>query len=150
MEHIVETSGCDYLILRLSNVVGVTDNRFTIVNFLLDKIRNGEEFDLWMNSYRNIIDIDDVVKIAGYIIDAGDIYRNKIINVAFPTNIKTGELVRIIEEITGRKALYRKVLQGTEYFIDTTTSDEICYNIGIVFDDNYVRNTIRKYCEKRN
>lgn len=150
MEHIIENSGCNYLILRLSNVVGATDNRFTIVNFLLDKIRSGEEFDLWMNSFRNIIDIDDVIKIAGYIIDAGDKYRNEIINIAAPASIKTVELVRIVEEITGKKAVYREVSQGTEYFIDTRASDEICYNIGIVFDDNYIRNTIRKYSEKRN
>lgn len=82
MEEIVNSCN-DFLIIRLSNVVGVTSNPNTIVNYLYSKIASSTTFDLWRYAKRNFIDIEDVQSIASYMLN--NLSMNKVtLNIACP------------------------------------------------------------------
>lgn len=144
IEDIIRKSGNDFIIFRVSNVVGPSKNKFTIVNYLFDKIIRGEPFELWKNSYRNIIDIQDVYKTVDYII-RNNRFRNQTVNIASPVNTRVMDIVKIIEDITGSKAVFREVERGSSYHIDVTMITDIFGDIGFFFDGGYVRRTIKKY-----
>ncbi|MGV6987523.1 NAD-dependent epimerase/dehydratase family protein [Testudinibacter sp. P80/BLE/0925] len=67
MELILQDECDRYLIFRLPQVAGRTKSP-TIINFIYNKINNGEEFSVFSKSKRNIIDVDDVFKIVDYIL----------------------------------------------------------------------------------
>ena len=63
MEKIVEEHP-RYLILRLPQTAGKTENPHTLLNYIFARIIRSERFQVWKNARRNIIDVDDVVRIA--------------------------------------------------------------------------------------
>ncbi|MBI4688804.1 MAG: NAD-dependent epimerase/dehydratase family protein [Nitrospirae bacterium] len=144
IEDIIRKSGNDFIIFRVSNIVGPSTNKFTIINHLFDKIVKRESFELWKNSYRNIIDIQDVYKTVDYIL-RNNKFRNQTVNIASPVNTRVIDVVKIIEDITGSKAVFREVERGSSYHIDVTMITDIFGDIGIAFDGEYARRTIKKY-----
>ncbi len=63
MEHIIATESENYLILRVSNAVGKGGNKNTLINFLVDSIREKRMIKVHIEATRNLIDVSDVVKI---------------------------------------------------------------------------------------
>ena len=63
MERLIQSKAPLYNIFRLSNVVGNGGNKKTIINYLFEKINTKQAFSLWINCYRNIIDVDDAFQI---------------------------------------------------------------------------------------
>jgi hypothetical protein len=47
------------VIFRVSNPIGLTKNRHTVINYFVDHIQQNITFFVWENVERNIIDIDD-------------------------------------------------------------------------------------------
>ena len=80
MEKIVEEHP-RYLILRLPQTAGKTENPHTLLNYIFARIIRSERFQVWKNARRNIIDVDDVVRIAiGLALEEG--VRRESINAA--------------------------------------------------------------------
>ena len=50
-----------YLIFRISNVVGITSNRHTIINYLVTAVLTNSPLEIWQKAQRNIIKVKDVV-----------------------------------------------------------------------------------------
>ena len=63
IENLIKKNIQQYLIVRLPQIVGRNKNKFTLTNFLYKNIKLGKPTILWKNSIRNLIDIDDIVKI---------------------------------------------------------------------------------------
>jgi len=146
MENLIKNSGNDFIIFRVSNIVGPSANKFTIVNYLVDKITRDEPFELWGNASRNIIDLSDVYKIIDYIMQ-NCLSRNETVNVASGINTPVRELVKIIEEILGKCALFTIVEKGGSYKIDIEKIENIVRKIGIDFGGDYVKRSIKKYID---
>lgn len=144
IERMIRSSLADYVIFRVSNIVGGAANPNVIMNYLVNRISRGEEFPLWERASRNLIDIDDVVKIVGYALREGK-FRNQIVNVANPKNIGMLELVELVENYIGKKAHYSKTQFGGSPAIDTSSITEIREACSIEFGDDYVANLLRKY-----
>ena len=85
MENLV-ISNTNGVVIRLPQVVGRSTNPYTITNFIYLSIKNQKPFTLWEKAKRNLIDVDDVVKIVAAL-DVVDI-KHHIINVANVTNYK--------------------------------------------------------------
>jgi nucleoside-diphosphate-sugar epimerase len=131
------------LIFRLSNVVGNGGNSKTVFNFLFHQINNGQQFELWSKSYRNIIDIDDAFLIIDKIIKSGT--TNQIVNIASPFSKSISKIVESIEEFTGNKAIFQAVDKGTTYEIDTSAINQIIGELEIDFDKDYLQKILSKY-----
>jgi nucleoside-diphosphate-sugar epimerase len=134
----------DYLIFRLPQLAGKTDNPNTLLNFLYRKIKSQERFDLYTRASKNIIDIDDVVKIATYVVDK-NLKKNQIINIAFLKNCSVSQLVKYFEDIIGLKAIYNLVDKGEIYYIENDLANNISKELKIIFDDKYIENILKKY-----
>jgi len=132
------------IIFRLPQVVGPGGNPKTFVNFLYWSIKNGREFELWENSTRNIIDVDDVVKIVKYYIASFSIRQN-IVNIANPKNYKVIEVVNLMESLLNRKALYQIRNKGAKYTVDISEISRIIKERTKLFEDDYLQKTLKKY-----
>jgi len=130
MEQVIKNNSNNYLILRLPNVVGNGGSKSTIINFLINKVRNGQKFELWKNATRNIIDVEDVYKIVSHIIE-NRIFNNTTINIAYGQNNKISDILKSIEKIFDKKALYTLVDKGIDLKIDNEKIKTIMTDLSI-------------------
>lgn len=137
MENFIALNFKRYSIFRLPEVVGSKGNKSTIVNFLYDKISNGEPFEVWKNACRRIIDIKNIAEIVTKIIESGE-HKNSTVNIV-PDNVtKISELVTLFEKVLGCKADFKIVDKGSCYEIDNKT-------IKISTPKDYNEKLLRKY-----
>jgi nucleoside-diphosphate-sugar epimerase len=132
------------LILRLPQLAGKVANPHTLLNFMHARILRGENFNLWCNAKRNIIDVDDLVSIANQLITNKSL-RNVALNVANVVNYSILEIVRAMELAVGRDAVYKVVPRGYSYQIDISPIYSVLEKLEIKFDDHYLEKTINKY-----
>lgn len=142
MEAIIAQSVANYYIFRLSHVVGKT-NSPTIINYLQQKIKNDEPFELWANSCRNLIDSQDVFKIIDYIL-THDLYKNEIINIASSENLSVESIVHIIEGILNKTARFTLVQKGAAYGVDISLIELIAPQAGVCFKSDYTFSILSK------
>jgi nucleoside-diphosphate-sugar epimerase len=143
MEGLVKAAN-DYLIFRLPQVAGKTENPNTLLNFLYHKIKNQELFKIYGKASRNIVDVDDIESIVNYIINE-NLLKNKIINIASPIHSPPIDLVHYFERILMKKAVIEFINCGTNYIIDSELSLKYADRVGIRFDKNYIFLTLSKY-----
>jgi nucleoside-diphosphate-sugar epimerase len=115
-----------------------------LINFLCEKIRNGESFDVWKNSSRNLIDIEDCYKICSYFID-NNILKNTTVNVATNKYIGIINIVKEIEAFLQKKAVYNLVDKGASYSIDISDIQSHLRDCQVSFGDNYLVSLLNKY-----
>ncbi len=143
MEALVSGSR-QFMIFRLPQVIGKTENQNTLTNYIFIHIINGIKFCVWKKAQRNIIDIEDVASIVNYLIRHTDIH-NSIINVACSFSISMPTLIATFENVTGISAKYDLIDSGAAYPIDITFISKFLSKLEINFDKNYIEKIIRKY-----
>jgi nucleoside-diphosphate-sugar epimerase len=142
MEDLVRANGGR--IIRLPQVVGHTDNPHTLTNYLRDRILRGEHFDLWAKAERNLVDVDDVARILGALLD--DWPRDmQTIAVACPVSTPMPRLVPVFEQVLGRKANFTSLDLGRPMPIDAALAHDIARRLRIDFGDGYLERVIGKY-----
>jgi len=148
IEKYIRNSCKKYYIFRLSQVVGVTKNS-TLIQYLVDKINNEEEFDIWKSSTRNLIDVEDVFKIAEFYID-NEKLSNNIINIASPYNINIIEIVQLLEKILSKKSKNRLIEKGQVNNIDISVIKPYLPEMGMLFKKEYTSDLLKKYYNRNN
>lgn len=133
-----------YLICRLPQAAGRTGNPYTLLNYLAANISEGHRFALWTHARRNIIDVEDVAALVGELIESG-LIKNRVVNVASPTNHTMMEIVAQMERVQQRKAIFDLVERGTSYDIDVSDIMSICDKAKVIFQENYLERVIGKY-----
>ena len=144
MEKLIGENALHYHIFRLSNLAGKTNNPHTILNFFYFHIAANKPFEVWTNSERNIIDADDVFSISDYIL-ANNLFANEIVNIANPKNYPVLEIVKSIEEFSGKKAIFTKTSKGASFKINTSLISPICESLHIEFGGQYLHKLLKKY-----
>lgn len=142
MERIV-ASHARHAIFRLPQVIGHTPNPHTLSNFLYQHITQGLPFHIWRKARRNLIDIDDIVRLTNHFLQQAD--EQLCLNIACPFSISMPELLAIFERVLGRTAQCDLVDAGGEYKIDTRACSAAAAQIGLHFDANYLDHLITKY-----
>ena len=131
-------------IFRLPQVVGRTDNPHTLTNYLYHTIASGDVFHVWTRARRHLIDVDDVARIAERLIERGDA-DNRVTNIACPFPVSVLDLVRTFEQVMDKRALYDLIDSGGSYEIDVALAMQAAAEAGVVMDENYIHQLIRKY-----
>lgn len=144
IENLVQANQERFYIFRVSNLVGHSGNRNTVLNFFVYHILNGINFDLWVNAARNLIDIDDMYKIADHILKKG-ILQNQVINIANTETYTTREIITAIEGLWNTKANYIPIPKGNPFIIDLAMTRPIMKELAIRFGKDYLINLLRKY-----
>jgi nucleoside-diphosphate-sugar epimerase len=132
------------LVLRLPQVVGRTENHHTLTNFLRDHIVSGEHFTVWARAERNLIDIDDIVKIGVTLATELPIEATAV-SIAATRSLRMPEIVGIFERVLGKAANCSYVEKGTLMVIDTARVERLSARLGIDLGDGYIERVIEKY-----
>lgn len=147
MENLIKGSGNPYYIFRLPQVFGRLDERPTLINFIYHKIKNQEEFSLFDNAYRYVIDVKDL-KI---IVETAFKYqkKNTIIDIANPYKYKVIEIVALIEKLCGIQANYQLIEKTDEYTLDLAVIKNLILqnNLSLDFGENYLELRLMNYIE---
>ena len=143
MERYIEKHAKNYLILRISQILGRSKNQ-TLVNFLLDSIMTGEAFEVWKNSNRNLISLEDVLQISNSLIENKK-YHNNLYHVANSAFITVPELVNIFEEILHKKANCIYLDKGSAYREIPLDISNITSELGIMFNNTYYYEHVKKF-----
>lgn len=133
-----------HLILRLPQLAGETPNPHTLLNYLFARIVRSERFQIWARAKRNIIDVDDVARIALDLIDV-EHAAGETINVASPHSSGMVDIVRSMEQVLGHRAIFDAVERGSSYAIDTQRIAGALQRCGISFPETYLHTVIGKY-----
>ena len=144
MEKYVQKECVRYYIFRLPQVVGKT-NSPTLVNYLWNSIKNEKEITVNKNSTRNLLYVDELLKIVRYLID-NNLFLNEITNIASSNNISVLEIVLEIEKIMQEKATYKLVDFGQQQNIDISKIQSLKIDWGI-FEKQYTSKVLGKYCQ---
>ena len=144
MEQLIENSTSKYLIFRLPQLVALSDDKNSLVNFLVTGVTLGKNFEVWRDVNRNFIDIDDVYSIVHHLI-TWKIYTNRIINIASPFSTLVSDFVGLLEGYFGRRASYELVSRGVNYPIDTGDIESVIAQLGIDFGPGYLLKAVDKY-----
>lgn len=112
MEEIIRTTK-NYLILRVSQLLGYGGNPNTLVNFIKNRIVNGELIPVYRGVKRSIIDVDDVVNIVNYL--SGQI---GIFDLGHIEYIFVDDIVFMIGERLGIKPIIKYIegVKDVQYF----------------------------------
>jgi nucleoside-diphosphate-sugar epimerase len=148
MENVVKNNFNKFVIVRFPEVVGFNSNKNNLINFFYQKIINNNKFKLWANSRRNIIDIDDAVKLCLIFINKIKNYKKiKLeVNIANTLYVTVESIVNIIEQFTLKKALYDKIAFGNlNWKIRPLISKRIIKMSSISFNKHYLEKVLRKY-----
>lgn len=92
MEKIIEYESNNYLIIRLSQVLGKKGNPNTLINSLSTKIKNDNPISVQKDTYRGIIDVDDFFIMFPFLIQ----HHNKIITFSYVERVQVIDVACIL------------------------------------------------------
>lgn len=144
VEKFIQQHSEKYCLLRISNLAGVSNNPYTLLNYFIFNILQSNSLTVWKNAYRNIIGIDDMYAIANIILQQ-KIFLNKTINIANPENYSVPFIISNIEKHLQKKVICNKVEKGDNYDIDITPIKPIIKKLGIHFNEDYLASLLKKY-----
>ncbi len=144
IENLIQERCLKYNIFRVSQVVARATNK-TLVKYLYDRICACKKFNVWKNSDRNLIDIDDVYFFVNSVIEQ-KVNQNQVINVANPMSMSIISIVEMMEDIIGKKAHYQLLDRGDKYKkINLNVMKNVFKDDFSIFNDNYYRTILEKY-----
>ena len=144
MEDFIKKNASTYLIFRISNIAGISNNPYTLLNYFIFNILQNHPLEIWKNASRNLIGIDDVFTIADYILLENKVW-NSTINIANSENYTIPYIISQIELHFGKKAVYEEIDRGCNYKIDISLIEPLIKKLNIKFDDDYLRELLRQY-----
>ncbi len=137
IEKIIVRNSSNYLIIRLPEIIGKSNNPYTITNFFYNNIKNQKFFSVHKNSRRNLLDVNDAINNCIKIIRFNH-KKNKIINLLNRRFCTPLTIVNNFEKILSKKAIYElKDIKINKWSLKN--------NYFVNFDKNYLFKTLKKY-----
>jgi len=140
IEKFLKKKNINYLIIRFPEIIGKSKNKKALINFIYTKIKKGEKFELWKNSLRNIVDIDDAVKSSNKII-MNNFFKKKTINLISKHFYSAENIVKTLEIQLRKKANYKylffkniKLKKYNPYYVENNSKK-----------NTYLKKVIKKY-----
>ena len=107
------------------------------------KILNKDTIEVWKDSKRSIIDVEDVVRIVSWIVE--NKVENKIYDISKIESIYVLEIVEILEDILNQKSNILLVDKNTSKPLNNSPEiDEAITNLSID-RDKYTKKILKKY-----
>ena len=144
IEEFINQNTPSYYLFRVSNLAGISNNPYTLLNYFILNILQDHPLTVWKNAYRNIIGIDDMYLVVNYFLHEKK-NVNSIINIANPENYSVPYIIKFIEEHLNKKAICNEIEKGHNYKIDVSIIEPVINKLGIQFNDNYLAALLKKY-----
>ena len=137
IEKIIKQESKEYMIIRLPEIIGKNKNPNTLTNFFYNKIVKDESFNVFKNSRRNLLDVDDAIKNCIKIIRS---YRKnkKVVNLLNKKFNTPLQIVNNFEKILKKKGIYK--LQNTKIKKWSLKNNYYIYS-----KKNYLIKSLKKY-----
>lgn len=131
----------NYKIYNIPQIFGPIGNPKNIVNLFIDHLKKDQLIIIQPDTFRSIVDIDDLAKIVIKTLDS----NKKVINLAYIEYITVKRIMEIISEVYGIKPRWFETVPG----ISINTKNDILIHETIeelgINRVNYTERTIRKY-----
>ena len=145
IEKIIKANVKSFLIIRFPEIVGKNNNSNALTNFFYKKIKTQKKFFVYSNAKRNLLDIDDAIKLSLYFIKKYS-RTNKIINLLNLNFYKPIEIVNSFEKLLKKRTRYEfKNINKKKWRIKNSISLSLSKKLGINFHDNYLFKTLKRY-----
>jgi len=144
-EELIRMHCSRHLILRVTNVVGKSGNPNTVFKFFVDNIRSQTSFELWKNACRNLVDVDDVVRITLALLATNK--QAETFLLANPVNHAVPELVATLEMKLGKKAVCLYTDKGSCAPLEIAETLAFYEMNGFNFPSDYLQQLIERYVE---
>ena len=147
IENLIKKNLNNFLILRLPQIVGKSNNPHTITNFIYKKVLLEQRFKVWSNVKRNLIDIDDLIKIVKQIIST-KLKPGNVINILNLNSIYVEEIANIMGEIVKKKPRYILIKYKTKIKGNLKIKSNSKFNLKIAKyfkNKKYYRRVLKKY-----
>lgn len=143
-QHIAATAK-RYLILRLPNVVGQTNNPHTIFNAFKKKLLQGEEITVFTKACRYLLDAEDLDMLLRLLLDA-DLPKGMVLNLSYNNRMSIPEMVHMMAEELGVTPRVKAVEKGGCYAVENKTITQVFTKAGKKIPGREInRELIRKY-----
>jgi len=147
MEFLVSKHERHY-IFRLPNLVGKTNNPYTLTNFLYYKLIHNEQFSIWDGAYRNLLDVDDLLKMVIFVIER-EIYLNQTLELNNTEDYSILEIIDVFERVLDKKAHFKIEKNEGNTTYNKLLAYKILQFIDISFDEFYLLRLVGKYYAER-
>lgn len=142
-ESIVVNSGVCYIVVRLPNVVGYTKNKNQLIPHLANSVMSGH-VRVFRDAWRDIISVDDVVKILLGITKAGVL--NLTINMASGYSVPVVDIVNEIQQCLALSPEIEMLDGGDRQIFDISLMTRV-FPEALPFDGEYYKKLIEDYCD---
>ncbi|MES2513353.1 MAG: NAD-dependent epimerase [Bacteroidota bacterium] len=145
IEKLIQSRFERFLILRLPNMIGLTNNPNTFFNYFFEAILNGKSLIIQKYAIRYFMDVEDLPFILDIILKDEE-SMNTIINVSYNNPINIPEILTFFEEEMGKKAMVSFVEKGSNYAVPNDYfNDLFSRKKGHAIVEAYTKNCIKKY-----
>ena len=145
IEKIIKSNFNHFIIIRIPQLIGKSRNKNTLINFFYNRIKKQKKIIILSNVKRNILDIDDVIKMIKVIIMNKKI-RKKTITLSNKHFIKPIEIVKILEKKLQKKANYSlKRTKKQDWRLNFHQNIGYFKNAKINFNKDYLIKAVKKY-----
>ncbi len=135
----------NFIIVRIPQIIGKSKNKNTLINFFYNKIKSRKTIKLLLNVDRNLLDIDDIIKMIKVIIMNNKINK-KVITLSNKYFIQPIDIIKIFEKTLKIKAKYNfKKTKKQNWNLHFKKNIKYFSNAKIKFDKYYFSKTIKKY-----
>ena len=146
IEGLILNNFSNFLIFRLPQIIGFSTNKNTLTNFLYDAIVSNSTINVFKNAKRNVIDIDDVVKVVNLAINQ-NLFNDQIVNLVGLKNYSVDDIIFLLEQVTNKRAIKKQsIIEEPDYEILISEQMISLYQLlNIQFDHLYLERIIKKY-----
>jgi hypothetical protein len=143
IERFIEKNFSEYMIYRLPIVAGKGGNINSLFNYLFRSIVDNSHMNINSNSYRYILDVDDLVCIVKQTISE----KNKAIDLVFNDAYSILEIIKTFEKHLKLEAVYSCIDKGEWFEIKSNLKGDSLKNCGIdtLSKQEYIDKTIVRH-----
>jgi len=116
MESLIKKNSDNYYIFRVPQLFGDLKSHNTIINFFYNCILNNTSFHIYDDSYRYVIELNDVYKIVNYIVSTQS--SKLTLDIANPYRYQVVEIVKILEKLLSKNANYTFIKKSDKYTLN--------------------------------
>lgn len=148
IEKFIQMNFNNYIIYRLPIVVGKGGNEKSLFNFLYYSIVNKINMEILVDSFRYIIDVEDVVH---FVVNTRHV-NNNIINLVFDQPCNIMDLINVFEKVLQIKSVYTKHKGGDFFQVDNNELKISLSNPKILPEyssNEYLKKVIKKYYKRK-
>lgn len=130
------------LIIRLPQLIGKSNNRNTIFNFLNFNLRINKKIKIFINYYRNFIDVEDLIFYVKKF--KKELLKHKIVHIFNKKSIKISYLLHFFKKVGIVKNKNYTIDKTNDFFYKKVKKFSKNKNM-IIYKKNYYQGIFKKY-----